>query len=694
VTKIKTEDETMEERRIVNRVLLLVPVNTVANWNEEFTKWTEMDDLRFPRIDFHCINSGDAGSRQQYWDRWSRRGGVLIVSFELFARMYRDDKTPTKKAPTTPDVMVIDEAHLVFSGQSTKRFSTVEKLETRIRIGLTGTPLQNNLMEYYRMASWVKPNCLGTPAEFKNAFMRPITEGMTTDAGAKKDDIYRNKSIELHELLAPFVHRRGVDLLKEHLPPMQQAVIHVRQTKFQSSLYSILKKVSKENGKGLLETMHKNRIIGAHPSFVLGEGDSDEKKDFSKIATRYSKSTTEISHSGKCELLVEIIAHSVVLGDKIVVFSQCLKSLNFIEELLQRSNWENKLPALKNLKKKYSWGPWKKGIDYLRIDGATSSSDRGNLITSFNEEQMEEKKLFLISTRAGGIGVNLVAANRVILFDSNWNPAVDLQALHRCYRFGQKKPVFVYRFLTEGAMEETIYARSVNKSALANRIVDQKFPEKHFSQDELDRLMDNQSWVQCDLCDKWRVLPYSEDGSDLPDTWHCSMNTLDPDHATCDAEELNKEEYIDYFAKKKNALTAFESTDNWVQCNICKKWRALPDLQSWDKLPEEWDCTMNALDPDHASCNAKEMSQRDYIDHFAKKKAALADGGSIGYVKTTKSNDQLDAQTKTLTEHDPVLKWLVARRVNEKGKRKKKHGCISRYYFHECLLGEEENFET
>lgn len=131
---------------------------------------------------------------------------------------------------------------------------------------------------------------------------------------------------------------------------------------------------------------------------------------------------------------LQILAHSDTIGDKVVVFSQCLKTLDFIEEVLQSSDWGG---FTAYLPKNQKFGGWKRNIEYSRIDGSVDASSRGELINTFNVAQ--NAKLFLVSTLAGGVGVNLVGANRVVLFDTHWNPAITDQAIHRCYRFGQTK---------------------------------------------------------------------------------------------------------------------------------------------------------------------------------------------------------------------------------------------------------------
>merc|ERR1740137_386008 len=166
-----------------------------------------------------------------------------------------------------------------------------------------------------------------------------------------------------------------------------------------------------------------------------------------------------MEHSGKLILLLDILRECNTIGDKILVFSQSLLALDMIEHFLfmldqgelDFPDYEGCLPV--------TYKYWKKERDYLRLDGSCSPDYRRNICKEFNRASNERCRLFLISTRAGGLGINLVAANRVIIFDSSWNPSHDTQSIFRVYRFGQKKPCYVYRFVAQGTMEEKIYSR-------------------------------------------------------------------------------------------------------------------------------------------------------------------------------------------------------------------------------------------
>lgn len=199
------------------------------------------------------------------------------------------------------------------------------------------------------------------------------------------------------------------------------------------------------------ECVHEdNAMENADKTSFTDIENNQEKRWWADIYAK-DQNMADVKNGNKMILLLKVLTLAASMGEKVLVFSQCLKTLDYIENLLQQPDWVQNMSG-----KKYRGG-WSKDIDYLRIDGSTQSKRRGELINQFNNKSLEELqdnvKLFLLSSKAANTGINLVAANRVIIFDSHWNPTVDEQAIHRCYRYGQEKPVYVYRFLTEGEFE-------------------------------------------------------------------------------------------------------------------------------------------------------------------------------------------------------------------------------------------------
>eukprot|EP01032_Pedospumella_encystans_P011253 gene11253-13095_t len=192
--------------------------------------------------------------------------------------------------------------------------------------------------------------------------------------------------------------------------------------------------------------------------------------------------------SNKMVTLLTLLMLSVIEGDKMLVFSQSIYSLDIIELFLNMPRWDRLIDCVQNdpanatyNSLRYTFSHWSREKEYLRIDGV--SGNRQKTIDRFNNDP--KHKLMLISTKAGNMGINLQAANRVVIFDTSWNPVHDLQAMYRAYRYGQKKSVFVYRLLSAGIMEEKIYRRQVTKQSLSARVVDAQMPDNHFTDEEL-----------------------------------------------------------------------------------------------------------------------------------------------------------------------------------------------------------------
>uniref|UniRef100_A0A1B6I3A5 Transcriptional regulator ATRX n=1 Tax=Homalodisca liturata TaxID=320908 RepID=A0A1B6I3A5_9HEMI len=195
----------------------------------------------------------------------------------------------------------------------------------------------------------------------------------------------------------------------------------------------------------------------------------------------------DINQSAKLILLFAILRECEMIEDKVLVFSQSLFSLDLIEYFLEKvdkATEENRIDqTLGN-----HTGCWTRGLDYFRLDGSSSSENRSAWCKTFNREDNARARLFLISTRAGGLGINLTGANRVVIFDASWNPSHDVQSIFRIYRFGQKKPCYVYRFIAHGTMEEKVYDRQVAKQSLSSRVVDEQQVHRHFSMNDLNEL--------------------------------------------------------------------------------------------------------------------------------------------------------------------------------------------------------------
>ncbi|KAK0085266.1 hypothetical protein PV325_005517 [Microctonus aethiopoides] len=557
------------EKTNVNTILIVAPLSTVLNWVNEFKIWlTEVengDDIEI----YEMTKCKTTTERKYQLENWSRTGGILIIGYEMFRNLTNATKKVKKsvresilKCLVDPgaDLVVCDEGHLL-KNEDSAISKAMRRIRTLRRIVLTGTPLQNNLIEYHCMVQFVKPNLLGTKKEFLNRFANPIQNGQFDNSTEYDVKVMKKRAHVLHKMLEGSVQRFDYSVLMPFLPPKQEYVILLRLTDVQVKLYQyyIDKKARQQvrMGSTLFADFQALQRIWTHPLVVKmytakmiekrrevetdSEGSlkdfiddddsdsnsssksssnndsdtvhldsSDDQKKTNRRGTRANPLAETIDEpevenkewwsefvkpedlddlrvSAKLLILFDIIKECEAMGDKVLVFSQSLYSLTLIEKFLGMIDDEtqkgNELESLDN-----HTGSWSLGLDYFRLDGSTSADNRSQWVKSFNRPSNTRARLFLISTRAGGLGINLTAANRVVIFDASWNPSHDVQSIFRIYRFGQKKPCYVYRLLAAGTMEEKIYNRQVTKLSLSCRVVDEQQIERHFSNSDLAEL--------------------------------------------------------------------------------------------------------------------------------------------------------------------------------------------------------------
>jgi len=515
---------------------------------------------------------------------WFEDGGVMILGYDMYRNLTNEKNKKVRSkmrevfqqslVDPGPDIVICDEGHLL-KNEVTALSKAMNRIKTLRRVVLTGTPLQNSLMEYHCMIQFVKPNLLGTKREFTNRFANPIKNGQAADSTDYDVRIMKRRAHVLHKMLEDSVQRFDYSVLTPFLPPKHEYVISVKMSDLQIKMYQYYldhcakggpnasMAMGRGKGSGLFADFQELGRVWTHPKALhisqmrrelkeihhsdsegsiadflddrseseldeapgvvnLDESDDDDKSDDEDAPkngwgtrTRSGRGNQpppieelgvtaplsgswwsqfvgeddlmKIEHSGKLTLLMDILRQCELIGDKILVFSQSLVSLDLIEEFLAAEN-ERLEENRSILGKDVPFGSWQLNADYFRLDGSTTAELRRNWCNIFNNASNLRARLFLISTRAGGLGINLVAANRVIIFDASWNPSHDVQSIFRVYRFGQKKPCYVYRFLAQGTMEEKIYDRQVTKLSLSCRVVDEQQIERHFNSADLNEL--------------------------------------------------------------------------------------------------------------------------------------------------------------------------------------------------------------
>ena len=426
-----------------------------------------------------------------------------------------------------PDVVILDEAHTI-KNPASKRHAALSRIRTRRRVALTGTPLQNNLLEYHTMISYVRGAVLGTRAEFKNRFSEPIANGLCRDSVPRDVQRMKKRMFVLQDLIKAFVLRRDESVLAREMGKTEYLVTTKLQD-VQRQLYGAFLADRRRSGaKVNVMSAHQPILkLGNHPMthlLVHADGtrkavdaalaDSDQARldralaagpggpggpgghegpggpgghesaaaaawcwrDVAGDALSRAGSAAEIAHSAKTVVLFELLSECLRRKDRMVVFTQSLPTLDFVEHALKSETWGGLLDASRDVVADAvahggaRRGGWRPGRDYFRIEGSVSGEQRQRMVDAF-EREGATAKVFLLSTKAGNMGINLVAANRVVLLDASWNPAIDRQALFRCFRYGQTKHVFIYRLVAQG-FEQRVYTRANQKEFLALKVVD------------------------------------------------------------------------------------------------------------------------------------------------------------------------------------------------------------------------------
>ena len=403
--------------------LIAVPKSTINNWAREFAQW-------IPEIDV-LVFQGEKTDRQTLVkDRLiPQKFDVCITSYEMVLR----ESAHFKKIAW--EYIIIDEAHRIKNEES--MLSQIVRLfNSRNRLLITGTPLQNNLHELWALLNFLLPDVFSDSAAFDQWFQQ---QNQDQDAVVQ----------QLHKVLRPFLLRRVKSDVEKALKPKKETNIYVGMSEMQVKWYRrILEKdidavngaVGKREGKTrLLNIVMQLRKCCNHPYLFDG----------AEPGPPYTNDEHLVFNSGKMVILDKLLNRMKAQGSRVLIFSQMSRVLDILEDYCIMREFK-----------------------YCRIDGSTAHEDRITAIDEYNREG-SEKFIFLLTTRAGGLGINLTTADIVVLYDSDWNPQADLQAMDRAHRIGQTKQVYVYRFVTENAIEEKVLERAAQKLRLDQLVIQQ-----------------------------------------------------------------------------------------------------------------------------------------------------------------------------------------------------------------------------
>ena len=370
----------------------------------------------------------------------------------------------------TVDIVIADEGHRLKTANN-KAMQAIQSLNTERRIILSGTPLQNDLGEFFTAIDFVNPGLLGQRSAFKRSFEVPIVRSRQPDASEAELEKGEARWKELVSLTSQFMIRRTAEVLAKYLPPKTEHIVFCRPTKGQAEAYRAILgsptfRIALGSTDIALQLINVLKKVCNSPSLLKSSKDNDDTPSEmlqSLLPLIPPKILSSSASSAKLRLLDSLV-HRIytTTEEKIVIVSNYTTTLDMIERLLVSLSYT-----------------------YLRLDGSTPATKRQALVEKFNKTPKTTSFAFLLSAKSGGVGLNLIGASRIVLFDIDWNPATDLQAMARIHRDGQKLPCKVYRFLIQGGLDEKIYQRQVMKMGLANAVVDNKASASSFSQEEL-----------------------------------------------------------------------------------------------------------------------------------------------------------------------------------------------------------------
>ncbi|KAI0599639.1 recombinational repair protein [Biscogniauxia sp. FL1348] len=472
----------------IQKAIVACPSSLVRNWANELTKWLGADAITPFAIDGKA--SKEELTRQlRQWAISSGRAvtrPVIIVSYETLRLNVEELKN------TQIGLMLCDEGHRLKNGDS-QTFTALNNLKVSRRVILSGTPIQNDLSEYFALISFANPGLLGTRLEFRKRFEIPILRGRDADASetdrAKGDE----RLGELLGIVNKFIIRRTNDILSKYLPVKYEHVVFCNLAPFQLDLYNYFIKspdiqaLLRGKGSQPLKAINILKKLCNHPDLLnlaedLPGSEQSWPEDYVPRDARGRDRDIKPWYSGKMQVLDRMLARiRQDTNDKIVLISNYTQTLDLFERLCRE-----------------------RGYGSFRLDGTMNVNKRQKLVDKFNDPEGSEF-VFLLSSKAGGCGLNLIGANRLVLFDPDWNPAADQQALARVWRDGQRKDCFVYRFIATGTIEEKIFQRQSHKQSLSSCVVDSaEDVERHFSLDSLRELFQYRPATRSDTHDTFK----------------------------------------------------------------------------------------------------------------------------------------------------------------------------------------------
>ncbi|KAM2542212.1 hypothetical protein TB2_021671 [Malus domestica] len=415
----------IENKAVTGPHLIVAPKAVLPNWVNEFATWA-------PSI-AAVLYDGRQDERKAMKEELSGEGkfNVLITHYDLIMR----DKQFLKKINWY--YLIVDEGHRLKNHECALA-QTLAGYDMQRRLLLTGTPIQNSLQELWSLLNFLLPHIFNSVQNFEDWFNAPFADRGSISLTDEEQLLIIRR---LHHVIRPFILRRKKDEVEKFLPGKSQVILKCDMSAWQKVYYQQVTDVGRvglDNGSGKSKSLQnltmQLRKCCNHPYLFVGDYNMWRKEEI-------------IRASGKFELLDRLLPKLYKAGHRILLFSQMTRLMDILEIYMQLHDFK-----------------------YLRLDGSTKTEERGTLLKKFNAPD-SPYFMFLLSTRAGGLGLNLQTADTVIIFDSDWNPQMDQQAEDRAHRIGQKKEVRVFVLVSVGSIEEVILERAKQKMGIDAKVI-------------------------------------------------------------------------------------------------------------------------------------------------------------------------------------------------------------------------------
>ncbi|XP_007497994.3 DNA excision repair protein ERCC-6-like 2 isoform X1 [Monodelphis domestica] len=466
--------------------LIVAPLSVLYNWKDELNTWG-----------YFKVTILHGNKKDNELNRIKQgKCEIALTTYETL-RLCLDDLNSIEWS-----AIIVDEAHRIKNPKA--RVTEVMKaLKCNVRIGLTGTILQNNMKELWCVMDWAMPGLLGSMTYFKKQFSDPVEHGQRHTATKRELATGRKAMQRLARKMSGWFLRRTKTLIKDQLPKKEDRMVYCSLTEFQKAVYQTVLETEDvtlilrarepctcHSGRKRKNCCYKTNSYGEtvkalyfsylailqkvsnHAALLQASSNTSKQQEthlkricnqvFSKFKDFMQKSKdaafetiSDPKYSGKMKVLQQLLNHCKKNRDKVLLFSFSTKLLDVLEQYCMAT-----------------------GLDYRRLDGSTKSEERVKIVKEFNSTQ--DINICLVSTMAGGLGLNFVGANVVVIFDPTWNPANDLQAIDRAYRIGQCRDVKVFRLISLGTVEEIMYLRQVYKQQLHCVVVGSENAKRYF----------------------------------------------------------------------------------------------------------------------------------------------------------------------------------------------------------------------